>query len=135
MPKTAPAISQEYWRRNRLATNEFIFKSNRLRVVEIEGEPMFAAADACRCMSMDVTHGTSNWLRGIAPDEKRVVNRADYPDLKSGKGAPTITLITESGLYKLIMRSDKAEAREFQDWVTREVLPSIRKTGGYALAD
>jgi prophage antirepressor-like protein len=37
--------------------------------------------------------------------------------------------VNESGLYKLIMRSDKPQAREFQDWVTREVLPSIRRTG------
>lgn len=42
-------------------------------------------------------------------------------------------LVSESGLYKLIMRSDKATARPFQDWVTKEVLPSIRRTGGYLL--
>ncbi|WP_425292724.1 BRO-N domain-containing protein [Agrobacterium tumefaciens] len=42
-------------------------------------------------------------------------------------------MISESGLYKLIMRSDKPEARKFQDWVTRDVLPAIRKTGGYLL--
>lgn len=41
--------------------------------------------------------------------------------------------VAESGLYKLIMRSDKPVAKDFQDWVTREVLPAIRKTGGYLL--
>lgn len=41
------------------------------------------------------------------------------------------TLISESGLYKLIMRSDKPQAKAFQDWVTKEVLPSIRKTGSF----
>ncbi|MGV2049984.1 BRO-N domain-containing protein [Agrobacterium sp. 22-209-1] len=41
---------------------------------------------------------------------------------------------SESGLYKIIMRLDKAEAIAFQDWVIREVLPAIRKTGGYMLA-
>ena len=41
------------------------------------------------------------------------------------------TIISESGLYKMIMRSDKPEAKKFQDWVTRDVLPSIRKHGGY----
>ncbi|MGR3760646.1 BRO-N domain-containing protein [Roseobacteraceae bacterium NS-SX3] len=45
-------------------------------------------------------------------------------------GRPMV-IISESGLYKLIMRSDKAEARAFQDWATREVLPSIRKTDSY----
>ncbi|KTE76956.1 hypothetical protein ATE59_08650 [Sphingopyxis sp. A083] len=43
--------------------------------------------------------------------------------------------VTESGLYKLIMRSDKPEAVEFQNWVTREVLPAIRRTGGYVMKD
>ncbi|MBS7705189.1 BRO-N domain-containing protein [Chelatococcus asaccharovorans] len=47
-------------------------------------------------------------------------------------GKPAV-LGSESGLYKLIMRSDKPEARAFQDWVTREVLPAIRKTGSYVL--
>lgn len=42
-----------------------------------------------------------------------------------------VMLISESGLYKLIMRSDKPEAKAFQDWVTRDVLPAIRKDGGY----
>ena len=46
------------------------------------------------------------------------------------RGRPN-KLINESGLYKLIMRSDKAEAKAFQDWVTRDVLPAIRKDGGY----
>ena len=47
--------------------------------------------------------------------------------MKPGKGAK---VVAESGLHKLIMRSDRPEAREFQNWVTREVLPSTRKTGG-----
>lgn len=47
----------------------------------------------------------------------------------------TVIVISESGLYKLIMRSDKAEAIAFQHWIASEVLPSIRKTGTYALAD
>jgi prophage antirepressor-like protein len=50
------------------------------------------------------------------------------------QGKPVI-LVNESGLYKLAARSDKPQAKLFIDWVTREVLPSIRKTGTYALAD
>nr|WP_320143399.1 BRO family protein [uncultured Cohaesibacter sp.] len=50
--------------------------------------------------------------------------------LKNEEGAELV-LISESGLYKLVMRSDKPEARTFQDWVTRDVLPAIRKTGQY----
>ncbi len=49
--------------------------------------------------------------------------------LISGLRTGPVNLVSESGLYKLIMRSDKPQARAFQDWVTKEVLPSIRKTG------
>ncbi|CAO4194256.1 BRO-N domain-containing protein [Methylorubrum extorquens] len=45
-----------------------------------------------------------------------------------------MVLISESGLYKLVMRSDKPAAGPFQEWVTREVLPAIRRSGGYRLA-
>ena len=62
----------------------------------------------------------------------------EHPQLNCGsigmlfrKDCGHLTLILESGLYKLIMRSDKPEAATFQDWVTQEVLPSIRKTGSY----
>ncbi|MCC5978084.1 MAG: hypothetical protein JJU21_08480 [Salinarimonas sp.] len=51
--------------------------------------------------------------------------------LAQTKGNPNKNVISESGLYKLIMRSDKPQAREFQDWVTRVVLPAIRKDGMY----
>lgn len=62
-----------------------------------------------------------------------MATRASHPEIFFGSKAQAITLISESGLYKLIMRSSKPEAREFQDWVTRVVLPTIRKTGGYVL--
>ena len=65
--------------------------------------------------------------------------RAGYFDhterAKSDLGLPggAANIISESGLYKLIMRSDKPQAKPFQDWVTKEVLPSIRKTGAYVV--
>ena len=69
--------------------------------------------------------------------EKHVARRHDEATVSLFDGAPNqaITLITESGLYKMAMRSDKEEALVFQDWIASEVLPSIRKTGKYALAD
>lgn len=54
----------------------------------------------------------------------------------SGRGGMTATtIISESRLYKMVMRSDKLQAKAFQDWVTREVLPTIRKTGTYSVND
>lgn len=67
----------------------------------------------------------------LRDDEVRTIPRG----LITGKGMAQVTLLSESGLYKFILRSDKPQARPFQDWVTREVLPSVRKTGGYILGE
>lgn len=69
-------------------------------------------------------------LRYLQPEEKVVLTQKEHPNLKLGR-APSATFISESGLYKLILRSDKPQAKPFQDWVTKVVLPAIRKDGGY----
>jgi len=75
-------------------------------------------------------------MTNLSQDEVRRINRTSHPHLfPVGRGASWLLLITESGLYKLIMRSDKPEARKFQDWVTREVLPAIRKDGMYVAGE
>uniref|UniRef100_Q47D43 BRO family protein n=1 Tax=Dechloromonas aromatica (strain RCB) TaxID=159087 RepID=Q47D43_DECAR len=48
-----------------------------------------------------------------------------------GKQVSTVSLLAESGLYKMVLRSRTQQAQKFQDWVTKEVLPSIRKTGSF----
>ncbi len=68
--------------------------------------------------------GKRNYL---IPSEERTIRELNGVTLK-GHG---LALISEAGLYKLVMRSDKPEAKEFQNWVTRVVLPAIRKDGGY----
>lgn len=85
------------------------------------------AADVCRALELDLRSGTGNHLKKLTGDERRVVP----PNSIRGKGGSQAAMISESGLYKLVMRSDKAEAKEFQDWVTRVVLPAVRKDGGY----
>ena len=114
------------------------FKGQKLRYVLLDGEKaLFHATDACRILGYDLAKGTKNRLIFLAEDEKMRLSRKTPNSIKGLDafiGATgEATAITESGLYKLIMRSDKPEAREFQDWVTREVLPAIRKTGGYLL--
>lgn len=111
-----------------------------VRVVTLEGNPWFVAADTCKIL-FDAERvrlfGSSNFIQGIAADERRVLKRGELITLGLIDGDARLSslgFISESGLYKLIMRSDKPQARPFQDWVTREVLPSIRKTGAYALA-
>jgi prophage antirepressor-like protein len=66
---------------------------------------------------------------------KQTVRRVAHPAFGAGCGAGLIGIVSEPGLYRLIMRSDKPDAIVFQNWIAEEVLPSIRKTGKYALSD
>ena len=102
----------------------FDFKGAALRTLTDEaGEPWFVAKDACDILGIDTNH-----LRE-ALDDDEITNLRNSEVWNQPGRAPLI--ISEPGLYKLIMRSRKPEAKEFQRWVTHEVLPQIRRTGGY----
>ena len=103
----------------------FDFKGAALRTLTDEaGEPWFVAKDVCDILELE---NTTNALRALDEDEKTNITNCNVA--QNGGRAPII--ISEPGLYKLIMRSRKPEAKEFQRWVTHEVLPQIRRTGGY----
>lgn len=110
----------------------FNFNNSELRVVELEGSPWFVAVDVCRVLDLK-EHGKG----GFGHHLKRALNANEITPISkvgaslSGKGSTHQRIISESGLYKLIMRSDKPQAKPFQDWVTKVVLPAIRKDGGY----
>lgn len=97
----------------------------RVRVIMRLGDPWFVAKDACDCL------GVSNSRDAVArlDDDEKDVGKADTLG-----GSQDMMLISESGLYTLIMRSNKPEAKVFRKWVTSEVLPSIRKTGSYGMS-
>jgi prophage antirepressor-like protein len=116
---------------NKQNVSLFNFHKQQIRVVEIDGDPWFIVADVCRCLEMDVSKGTGRYLQNLDPAERRVVTKRNYPEIFEGDRAPSQTMMAESGLYKFALRSTKPEAKAFQNWVTREVLPSIRKNGGY----
>lgn len=106
----------------------FNFKSNEVRTVIRDGEPWFVASDVAAAL------GYRN-----APDAVRYLSSCQKADTliqrTSSNGSEqtrSVTLINESGLYRLVLRSRKPEAAAFSDWVTGEVLPSIRKTGRYS---
>lgn len=102
----------------------FDFKGESLRALTNKaGEPWFVAKDACDILGNDTNH-----LRE-ALDDDEITNLRNSEVWNQPGRAPLI--ISEPGLYKLIMRSRKPEAKEFQRWVTHEVLPQIRRTGGY----
>ncbi len=100
----------------------FDFESNDVRVVMGEdGEPWFVAADVCAAMAINTEQ-----TRRLDDDEKGLRT------VQTPGGQQEMVTINESGLYSLILTSRKAEAKRFKRWVTREVLPAIRKTGSYA---
>lgn len=103
----------------------FNFNSATLRVLTDENrEPWFIAKDACNILGIDTNH-----LRE-ALDDDEITNLRNSEVWNQPGRAPLI--ISEPGLYTLIMRSRKPEAHEFKRWVTHEVLPTIRKHGVYA---
>lgn len=110
-----------------MTMNTFNFNGQELRSHDIDNEPWFVAVDILKCLGLKT--GTGMFYSRLDADEQRSSNRIAL-GLAAGK---PMKLVNESGLYKLIMRSDKPEAKDFQNWVTKEVLPSIRKTGGYLL--
>ncbi|WP_156775147.1 Bro-N domain-containing protein [Dethiosulfovibrio peptidovorans] len=102
----------------------FEFERMVVRVVFIDGNPWWVAKDVCDILSLgNVTEA----LRGLDEDELTSVI------LKSGGQSREMKVINEPGLYSLILRSRKPEAKRFKRWLTHELLPTIRKTGSYAL--
>ena len=96
-----------------------------IRTVEIDGEPWLVGKDVA------VALGYSNPRKALADHvdkEDKGVTKCDTPS-----GPQQMTIINESGLYSLILSSKLPGAKKFKRWVTSEVLPSIRKTGGYSV--
>ena len=91
----------------------------KVRVLEIENEPWFVAKDVCDILELS---NPSVALKNLDEDERTKLNL--------GRQGNT-NLINESGLYALVVRSRKPEAKKFRKWITSEVLPSIRKHGVY----
>ena len=95
-----------------------------IRVVEKNGEPWWVLKDVCKVLEMDTTQ-LKKVVNRLEPDER------DRNLITTPGGNQETWIINESGLYNVILRSDKPQAKPFRKWVTSEVLPSIRKTGGY----
>lgn len=102
----------------------FFFEDRLVRFVMRDGAAWFVAADVCTVLGL-ANPRTS--LALLDADEKGV-HSVDTPG-----GAQSVTVVNEPGLYSLILRSRKPQARAFKRWVTHEVLPAIRRTGGYTL--
>ena len=114
----------------------FADKGFKLRVIMRLGNPWFVAPDACDCLALS---NVSKALADLDDDDKLKLTKDELDTLTSSEGikcsvdarVQSLNLVSESGLYDLIMQSRKPEAKAFKRWVTHEVLPSIRKTGKY----
>lgn len=98
------------------------YGSSEIRTVEKNGEPWWVLADVCKVLEISNSRNVSSRLE---TDEKGVAL------VDTLGGTQQMTIINESGLYAVILRSDKPQAKPFRKWVTNEVLPSIRKHGAY----
>ena len=96
-----------------------------VRAVTLEGEPWFVAADVCRALEIDNTA-----THRLDEDEKAALRLTQTSSNGTEQGRD-VTIINEPGLYALVLSSRKPEAKAFKRWITHEVIPSIRKTGGY----
>jgi anti-repressor protein len=103
----------------------FNFENNKIRTILINNEPWFVAKDVTKILEIK---NVSDAIKDFDDDEKSDVV-LNYDGKTSGKAL----ILSESGLYSLILRSRKPIAKPFQKWVTKEVLPQIRKTGSYSL--
>ena len=97
----------------------------KVRVIMRLGDPWFVAKDACKCLELGNVSQTCSRL----DDDERGIILNDTPS-----GKQEMLVVSEPGLYSLIGSSKKQEAKAFKRWVTHEVLPSIRKTGSYSVA-
>ncbi len=97
-------------------------KFGKVRTVIIDGEPWFVLTDICKVLEIS--------------NSRMVAGRLDAEELMSvkltsGGQRREMTAVSESGLYAVILRSDKPQAKPFRKWVTSKILPTIRRTGGY----
>ena len=116
---------------NHADVSVFDFKSNAVHVIlDGNGDPWFLAKDVCNVLGVR----TNNIRSIVDEDEVRPIPN-DYSVVIGGisteNGGKAPLIVSEPGLYKLIMRSRKPVAKPFQRWVTHDVLPAIRRTGGY----
>ena len=115
---------------NQSQLSTFSFESNSIRTLAINNEPWFIAKDLCNTLKIS---NVSDALLKLDDDEKATIGLTDS---QAGNGAQSISIISESGMYTLILRCRDAVKKgsvphRFRKWVTAEVLPAIRKTGKY----
>lgn len=102
----------------------FIYGGEQLRTVQRPDGLWWVLRDVCQVLGLAEPHRVASRL----DDDEKGRTQMTTPG-----GTQEVTIINEPGLYAVILRSDKPEAKAFKRWVTHEVLPSIRRTGAYGV--
>lgn len=105
---------------------DFQFEGHDVRAIAIDGEPWFVGKDVAEALGYGKGKSITNAVTNHVDDEDKGVTKIMTPG-----GRQKMVIINESGLYSLILSSKLDSAKKFKKWVTSEVLPSIRKNGGY----
>lgn len=107
------------------ALSVFDYDGAAVRTIVVDGEPWFVLSDLCRVLDIS---NPRNVATRLDEDEKGVHS------VDTLGGAQNVTVVNESGMYQVVLRSDKPEAKRFRWWLTHEVLPAIRRTGQFGSA-
>ena len=102
----------------------FHFKGRQVRTIRLDGEPWFVAADVCAVLGLN---NPSQALSSLEADERRLITNEAW---RANGG---MAIVSEPGLYSLILRSRRPEARDFRRWIIHEVLPTLRQSGEYRM--
>lgn len=113
---------------DRNAPEVFDFRGNDVRVVLADdGEPRWVAADVAKILGYRMSSDMTRWLE----EDEKGTHKVRTSQVNGTFETRSMAVITESGLYAAVLKSRRPEAVDFRRWVTREVLPSIRRHGGY----
>lgn len=102
----------------------FAFGTEVVRTAGTPEAPLFCAADVCACLELKNQYSSL----ALIPAEEKALH-----EMEGLGGKQQMVFVTEPGLFRLVIKSRKASAVKFQDWLFREVLPAIRKTGSYSV--
>lgn len=102
----------------------FHFKGRQVRTIQLDGEPWFVAADVCDVLGLS---NPSQALSYLDRDERRLITNEAW------RTNGNMAIVSEPGLYSLVLRSRRPEAKGFRRWIAHEVIPALRQTGGYLM--
>ena len=102
----------------------FHFKGRQVRTIQLDSEPWFVAADVCDVLGLS---NPSQALSYLDRDERRLITNEAW------RTNGNMAIVSEPGLYSLVLRSRRPEAKGFRRWIAHEVIPALRQTGGYLM--